>query len=471
MNQLKLIASVRWVLLITIFLADYAIAQRPDSPLAAKQLCDEAYDLLFIQGKDSLALQKYQAAKAVYSGKTAIDANLVDACFGIGIIFQMRGNYGQAIGSYRESIALEKKIDSQADSSFFYALILIAENFIHLNRYDSAYAYYEKAGSLLAKYPRIPQALRYYNGMGSLYYLFGNYAQSTNYYEKVLKALNLEGKPPAQLAQNQAIRYVMYSNNIASAHRKLGLYQPAIDKMKGLTKYGFITNILNQNIAAAYLQLNQPDSAQAYLAKININAIPDGSGAAGEKIDYYNSLGAVYFKTKDYQKALSSFDKARQISLTLKSLKNDGLATAYSGKAQVYEAQQKYQLALKQYQLALQSLHFTFDNKNIYQNPGDYNNIISPLLFFEALENKARAFRQYFGQTRRNIDLKTSLETYQMAFRLANRIRKSYDSDEAKLFFTNTVAPIYEEAIATAFQLYNQTEQNNYLETAFALAE
>ncbi|GEO02911.1 hypothetical protein AAE02nite_05750 [Adhaeribacter aerolatus] len=451
------------------------MAQKATYQQQAEQLCNEAYTLLFEQGNHRLALQKYQEAKALYIGKPQPDLNLVDACFGMGIIYQMRGDYRQAINAYQESVANEKKINPQADSSSFYPLVLISESYIHLNRYDSAYTNYEKAGHLLAQYPHIPSAytLRFYNGLGSLYYLFGNYAQSTNYYEKALKILNPDGQAPAPANNDHVTRYVMYSNNIAGAHRKLGLYQPAIDKLKTLTRYGIISNILYQNMATVFLQLNKADSAKTYLQKIKFKNIPNKASldATAEEIDYYNSFGAVYLKTRNYQQAFSSYDKAQQIGRARLNYKNDGLAIALAGKGQVYAAQKKYLPAIKQYQLTLQSLHFTFNAADIYQNTSDFQNVISPLLYFEVLSYKAQAFREYFSQTQNLTDLEASLNTYQVAFELAGRIRKSFDSDEAKLFLTNIVAPAYEEAIATAFQLFNRTKQNRYREAAFALAE
>jgi CHAT domain-containing protein/tetratricopeptide (TPR) repeat protein len=474
MGQLRKIKSARLLLLTTLFLfSSIAFAQKPLVRQQAEQLNLEAYHLLFEQGKDSLALLKYQRAKSLYGGRQDIDLNLTDACFGIGIIWQMRGDFKQAIGAYKESIRYQQKIDPKADSSYFYAFILIAENFIHLNHYDSAYTYYGKAELLLSQYPHIPQALRFYNGMGNLYYLFGNYAQSKNYFEKVLKILHYDITSLKQADEQQTIRYVMYNNNIAGALRKLGLYQEAIEKIKGLIKYGIIQNVLYQHLASVYLQLEQPDSAKTYLSKIKINEVPNSNriNTSSEKIDYYNSLGAVYVKTKYYNKALSSYDQAQRTSLANFSRKSEVLAIAYAGKGQVYESQNNYQLALKHYQLAIQSLHFTFNNSGIYQNPKDYSNTVSPLILFEVFRNKAHAFRKYFGQTRKTVDLEASLSTYQLAFQLADRIRKGYDSDEAKMFFNHTVSPVYEEAIATAFQLFGQTRQEDYLQAAFALAE
>ncbi|CAN5898973.1 hypothetical protein BH24BAC1_BH24BAC1_31180 [soil metagenome] len=89
----------------------------------------------------------------------------------------------------------------------------------------------------------------------------------------------------------------------------------------------------------------------------------------------------------------------------------------------------------------------------------------------EVLLSKAKTFGKLFAQTNRAVDLEASLATYQLAFRLADQISRSYDLDEAKLFFVNKVSPAYEEAIATAHHLFLLTKQRSYLEASFALAE
>lgn len=450
---------------------------------AALQQADRLYgqaDTLFFQQKDSLALVKYQQARTIYLRHNWITPNLVDACLGMGIILQIQEKYPQAIGAYKESIRYQKKVDPRADARHIYPLILIANCYSELNQYDSAYAYYGQVEPLLVRYPENQHALRFYNSMGYLYYYLGNYAQSINYFEKALKLLGFDGQATDQADQAKVIRYVIYHNNIAGALGKLGRYQEAIAKTRGLIRYGFIPNVLYQHIASAYLQMQQADSARAFLKKVNIrainsNPIPGTSGVnpIRAEIEFQNSMGRLALLEKKSGPALAYFNRARQISLQhFKSQDNrDGLASAYIGKAQAYELQQLYGQALRNYQYALQALHFGFQQADIYRNPTDLSHTASPLLLFKLLSYKARAFGQYHKRSGETKDLQASLRTYQLAFQLADFIRKGYDSDEAKLFFANTVSPEYEAAIATAFALYRQGWQQHYLETAFALAE
>ena len=453
-----------------LFFSGQGLAQKPGPSLPQADLLYREADSLSEAQQDSLALLKYQQARSLYIKHKILGPNLVSACQGMGILFQIDEKFDQAIDAYKESVRYQKTLQAQADTSYFYPYILIASCYNHLNQYDSAYAYFGKVEPLLARYPKTRYAQRFYNGMGYFYEVFGNYTQSINYLEKAIMTIDPDRKAAGPEHRHQVTRYVMNNSNIARCLSKLGYYRQSIDKIKGLTRYGIIPNILYLNIAAGYLQMEQPDSARMYLDKIDFNA-PATVNPNITKIEYYISLGQVYRQQQQGRQALASFNKARQISLQQFGIKNNRLALAYAGKGQVYAGQHIYGQALRNYQSALQALHFNFKETDIYRNPTDLDNTGSPLLLFKVLGYKAEAFRQYHARTLELKDLEASLRTYQLAFQLSDLIRKGYDSDEAKLFFTHTVTPVYEEAIATAFQLFIHTRQQRYLEAAFVLAE
>ena len=135
----------------------------------------------------------------------------------------------------------------------------------------------------------------------------------------------------------------------------------------------------------------------------------------------------------------------------------------------MYEAQSNCRQALEQYQTAIRYLHDSFPTTDPYQNATDFTQSISKLDLFDVLN--AKALQSMFSQTKRLSDLKASLETYQLTIQLGDQIRKSYDSDDAKLFFNKTIFPVYEEALGVAFQLFQQTKNPAYLAAAFAFSE
>jgi CHAT domain-containing protein len=419
---------------------------------------------MYSQDKGDFGLDKYQQARALYLKRGGYEKYLVDISFALGILYQTNGQAVKAIQSYQESIFFRKKFQPTLDSTSFETYVFIGSNFFDLNNYDSAQVYYRQAEKILSRYPETIGAERFYNEMGFMYNVYGNFSQSINYYEKALEVINRQTYSEKKWINH---RYIKYSNNIAVALRKLQRPQEALNKFKDLLRYETYPSLIYHNIGATYIQLQQYDSALVYLNKVVVDSLYN----AGLKSDFYLSLGTAYQKLHAADKASAYFEKARQVSLANFGVKNVKLASAYLGKGKVLEEGKNSKQALAQYQAAIGALHFTFASANIYQNPSDLSNVVSGLTLFEALQWKANAFRHYFQQTRKVADLEASLQTYGLALRLADQIRKSYDSDAAKLFFTNQVFPVYEEAIGTAFQIYGQTKKTVYLETAFAFAE
>ena len=176
-----------------LLLSGYTYA-RPDlnAIRQADQLYQEGYNLHFNLNQDSLGFIKYQQAKAIYLKNKIISPNLVDAYFGIGIIYETKQNCAEALKAYQESLRYQNKLNLPSDSSFFYPYSLIGGVFKELNQFDSAYTYFNKAEHILQRYPKISQGARLYNEIGNFYAWFGNYQQSINYIEKALKTLNYQ---------------------------------------------------------------------------------------------------------------------------------------------------------------------------------------------------------------------------------------------------------------------------------------
>ena len=147
------------------------------------------------------------------------------------------------------------------------------------------------------------------------------------------------------------------------------------------------------------------------------------------------------------------------------------ISSCHIGLARLYQTQDNIDSALYYYQLALINTSFDFNDTTVTANPLAITQAISLLQLFEALKGKAAAWSQYYQQDQDATKLNHSLSTYQLAIRVAQHIQKTYDNDEAKLFLVNKVASVYEEAIATAVQLHQLTDDPRYVAQAFQFSE
>lgn len=402
------------------------------------------------------ALNKYQKAKQLLESAKVQNETYATTLLKIGSLYEVSEDYSRSIRYYKASIDVWKNLTSNTDG-LLNTFISLGNIFSKTESYDSALYYCNKAESLIPYLSKTTQKQRLYNITGVLLYKNGDYKQSISYLEKAFIL--------AQQSKVPATELCIFQLNIASAANSLGQYSRALQAYKQALKYNYVPEIVNRKIGETYLKLNKQDSALLYLQKA---AIPDNPE---NRIVVWNHLGNLYTQRGEYARALDYYNQS--IALNRKQLgnKNTKLATSYVGIGQVYEAQKQFPKALATYQQALHLLHFSFQDAGIYKNPTDLDNVVSRLDFFKVLRAKAAALQKYYLQTGKNPDLEASLQTYQLAIRLAEQLRLSYDSDEAKLFFNQQVFPVYEEAVTAAFTLFEKANRNSYAELAFVLSE
>ncbi len=403
---------------------------------------------------------KFQALRKSFELSGVRTQRYLETVFRLATIQEESGNLTGAIGDYKQVITASASLpaDSTVNMLLFNTYTLLGQAYYKTERYDSALHYCQLGESMLTKIRQPEYLLNLYNATGAIHYKNGNYHQSLLYMEKTFQmAAVTKGTHPSELSSFQL--------NIASTAQKLGMYAKAIQSYRNALRYNFIPEVVYRKMGETYLTLNKPDSALSYWRLAVVPENPEN------RIVVWNHLGNLYTQRGDYAQALNYYNQS--IALNRKQLgnKNTKLATSYVGIAQVYEAQKQFGKALETYQQALQLLHFSFTDKDVRKNPADFDNVISRLDFYKVLRGKASVLRKYYAQTRQNPDIEAALQTYQLAIRLAEQLRLSYDSDEAKLFFNQQVFPVYEEAVDAAFTLFDKTQKPTYAEQAFILSE
>ena len=388
------------------------------------------------------------------------DLRNADCYHKIGTIYHDREDFYQALNSYHKSVEI-KKNSNVRDSLLLEDYTLIGSIYYYLDNYDSAECYYQKAESIWTKY-KIKGAnadlVRLFNALGILYETIGNYNQAKNYFDKALMALD-------STERDYELNRAGVSNNMAMVYSKLGDGQKAIENYKRVVRSGFPFPATYLNLGIEFLNLEQYDSARYYLRRSTV------SDKKSVILDGYNNLAALYARENQLDSAVFFLEKSIQMNRDGTSLRNIDLSYSYFIYANVSQAYQRYDLTLHYYQLALISTTFDFNDSTVTANPQDITQAISLLQLFEALKGKAAAWSRYYQQDQDPTKLNHSLTTYQLAIRVAQHIQKTYDNDEAKLFLVNKVAPIYEEAIATAVQLYELTDDSRYVAQAFQFSE
>ena len=416
------------------------------------------------QQTDQEAIEIYSYLTELYKkGLPAVQDSLATACYQrIGAIYHAQGDLAEALQWYHQCIAIKRSASSLNNlvSIFLKAFTLTGNVHFQQGNYDSSKYYFDEAEQMFLSSgeKHVEGYDRLLNSLGTFYSSLGNYQQAISYYNKALQVTDREEYD----YQRTAVSFTM---NIAIANKKLGNYAKAIALYRKLLNGQIATLTLYQRLGDTYLASHRYDSAQFFLRK----ALDNPSFLA--QANAYNSLAAGYLGQEKLDTAYLLFRSSIKAISGRTEAKNLFMTEAYIGLARVKQAQNSLDSTLYYYQRALINTTFDFNDSTVTANPSDITQAISLLHLFEVLRGKAAAWNQYYQQDQDPAKLSHSLTTYQLAIRVAQHIQKTYDNDEAKLFLVNKVAPVYEEAIATAVQFHQLTNDPQYVAQAFQFSE
>jgi CHAT domain-containing protein len=355
---------------------------------------------------------------------------------------------------YLRAIALKNKIPAIADSFLFQPFLFAGTIYYRLNKFDSAYIFYKKAENISEKY-QLPlnEEERLYNWLGGMYYETGNYKQATNYFEKAILLLS----PSNSFYKDFLIKY---KSNIASSLLKLEKYKEADSIYQSILPFKINTNEILQNIGSINLNLGDEEKAISYFQKVHYNN--------SLNILLYNKMSKAYTaigKPDSAEKYLSlAFEENKNRNGTRKNVRH-GLTFQYL--AEKYLEENKYKEAAANFQEAVVQFYPAYNETAIYKNPENFSGVFSYINLFNALTGKADAFEKLYLQDKKPESLDAALNAYRSAFKLADYVEKTYDSDEARLFLNKIKYNVHDRPIHVSLQLYALTKKKEYLEEAY----
>ena len=228
--------------------------------------------------------------------------------------------------------------------------------------------------------------------------------------------------------------------------------------------------LLKQKIAQIHLETNRIDSAKHFIYTL-INPSDSYSNKPNHFLAY-EIMAQIQLKYKNFTKAYFYF----QIALDLLEDQSDKSEYQHRkagilvqlGLASVEQTELKQ--ALDHFQKALQCLTVGFQPKNLSQNP-TIQSFTIPLEGIRVLKAKAKTFRTLYTYEQSNAQLIAAIKTYQLASNLIEKCRQTILTSGSKQQLTGAALPIYEGGIQTALELYELSQNTDYLHKAFAFAE
>ena len=253
--------------------------------------------------------------------------------------------------------------------------------------------------------------------------------------------------------------------------RAISFYHEAIDLIlaRDGTRSQSLPRLYN-NLGLAYLITDSIEAAvQVFYQTLNLYTTTHAPALQEDQADTYEYLGNAYRQDKQfdsanvyYQRSLrlynESGEKSRQLSETLAEV------------AEFYEQQYQYDSALRYYQRALVARVPEFDEADGKKNPSLAMMDNDPL-GFGLLAKKANVLAAQYHRSQNVEVLRMALACFSLADSLIDICRISYDREATKLLFLEQNQGFYDQAIQCAYQLYEATQQEDYISVAFAFIE
>lgn len=418
---------------------------------------------LFLEGDFPAAQKKYEGELRVYvTNKDFLHTSEAYSNVAIALFYQRA--FDKAVQHCRTGLKLIQNIPDDTVTFRHYKFLGLFYNYLYQK--DSSLFFYKKADELISTSPLLrnnSEIISFYENQGNDLTQLGYFGEAEIYLKKALQSVHLDSLyDKGTLYGNIGNLYLLQKKyELALTYYQKALQQPTREGNK---------NAILLRLSNCEFYLGRISNAQKYLTEsytvYQMGVVKNDLPFEGA---YYVQKGLILLKNKRYTEAKQSFEKAETINLT-QTPRSIALASLYQSYAQLYDVQNQPRKALEFYQKALNAAHETFNSTNIYQNPA-LDRILTERELFRALMGKANAFRQLHTQTRQRRDLEAALKTYQLAIQLAEKMRRSYQSAGAKLFFTENYYAVYEQAVQTAQELYQLTQKPDYQNLIFDFYE
>jgi len=406
--------------------------------------------------------------------KGAKSEDAIDFLWGIGATKSQMYDPKGAIAYYEKCLDAYIDLFGRESSEVGNMYMNIASSLHRMTNYYEAERYYKEAFSIFQKSskPTSVDFNRIYSNMGYLYRKMGDYERALEFGQKALeiKLLNYKKDHPS---------VGKYYRNIGKAYQGMGAFEQALpfmekclrNQVKALGNKHAETGGAYGEFGSALADLERYDEALKFYFK----ALKILEAALEPTHPYlvggYCNIGLVYQEMGQYDQAISWYQKALDKFRDRIYQPTNLIAEAQRRVAYVLFDQGKLDSALVLIQESLGEIDPTFKPTDIYEHPEQVESIQDKVSLIPLLETKGLFLADRFEETGTQKDLEQAYQSFLLAIRVIEQLRKSYQSDEARQLLSSESTPIFIKAIQLAYDLYERTGEIDYLWQAFEISE
>lgn len=417
------------------------------------------------ESKITILEKDLHAAKACPATPDSVRARLVHR---LADLYRWQSDLPKAMAYCHEAIALNRGGSTTAEPAFltnsYYNLgiyySMLSDREAALNAYDSSIWFGRKYGSkhYIALMAYEQKAFSFFNG--------GDFQECMDIcnqgiaFSKNLQDTLYEAILRLQLAQAQLRTSLIEP---ARANVLFGIDVLKKDKENAgylATGYAIYAALLRES--TDYHKATKNFETAFFINK----AIKNWPQCARDLID----LGFVYDKyLNDTTKAINAYAKA----LTYSREASDAYLEAgiNTNIGVMFWRRSNYRQALSFYQKALAALPISFRDESWTSNPKIDRLLATSNDYYllTLLSNKGEALSELYGQEKKKEWLTASIQTYELADKIIDKMRWNQQSDQSKLFWRQQTRSMYEKAIAACEAVDDKEKAFYFMEKSRAV--
>lgn len=385
-----------------------------------------------------------------------------------GIRYAQEGKLVEARKLFLEELSYKKQVYPDNHPKIANTYVNLGVVYKKHGKLEEALKFYDKAGKIYSKNPKFNPGKvgTNFQNMANIYTLYRDYDKAESYYNKALELFKKD-------SLNNTDRLGMLYNNLGILYKEQGDYHRAITFYKKSIRLKKQCNpntlyTTHGNLANSYRLTQNFREAEKHFIK----TIDQGIRHFGEDSyllnHHYLNYGLLKLNQKKYKQAKKLIRNSLDITVNHLGKTNPETSRCYEILGVLCHQTGKYDQALQHYQQAIIALSDHFTDTTLKSNP-DPGEVVSKSQLVNLLKRKAKTLTELRKNKIKN--LKTSLSTYEQALKVIGNLRTGYQSRESKLLLTANERVTFINTIETAIELYNLTEDDQFLKKAFRYAE
>ncbi|WP_299524921.1 CHAT domain-containing protein [uncultured Lutibacter sp.] len=263
--------------------------------------------------------------------------------------------------------------------------------------------------------------------------------------------------------ENNTTQIIAGYSNLAVVFRTKGEYLKAIHYLNlalNLNEEKEIKSRIHSDLAINFLYLNDIEKAKENVQLSNkFNIDNESSILTKNQVTLANCLVQI----QEFDNAIVQFENALKNAQKAFGEHDREVAKIYNQTAEVYGKINQYENGLIYYQKSLSVLLPKYHPKSVFENP-ETTNFYPENTLKEALDGRALLFIQ-------QNDFENALKNFELAFKVEDELRASFLSQNSKLIQQQENRNRSENCIDLCYELYQQTNNINWIEKAFQFAE